>query len=49
MFQTKIVEKIKAFFFAKIVFFMRKCGKKNHRVGQAKDDNMALAHCMLDT
>jgi hypothetical protein len=36
------------FFFLKIVPFVRKCGKKC-RAGQATDDNMAHAHCMLDT
>jgi len=34
--------------FWKIVPFMRKCGKTYCRVGQATDDNMAHAHCMLD-
>jgi len=51
MFQTKAVEKIKTHilcsvaFFPKIVPFMRKYGKI---LGQATDDNMAHAHCMLD-
>ena len=29
--------------------FMRECGKKYCRAGHAIDDNMAYAHCMLDT
>jgi len=29
--------------------FMRLCKKKSCRVGQATEDNMAHAHCMLDT
>jgi hypothetical protein len=32
----------------KLVPFMRYCGKRNGRARQATDDNMALAHCMLD-
>jgi hypothetical protein len=35
--------------FSKIMPFMRKCGKKKLTSGQATDDNMAHAHCMLDT
>jgi len=35
-------------FFPKIVQFMRKC-EKYYRVGQATDDCMAHALCMLDT
>ena len=51
MFQTNIVKKIKTHsvfnnFFPKIVPFMRQCGKF-YRAGQAKNDNLALTHCML--
>jgi len=35
-------------FSSKIVPFMRSCGKKYPTAGQATDDNMAHAHCMLD-
>jgi len=56
MFQTKVIEKIKTrilcsvTFFppSKIVSFMGK-GVNYCRAGQATDDNMAHAHCMLDT
>jgi hypothetical protein len=37
------------FYFSKIVPFMRYCGIKYCRAGQATDDNMAHAHCVLDT
>jgi hypothetical protein len=48
------LEKIKTHFvfnnyFSKIVPFMRKCGKKYSRAGQAMDGSVAHAHCMLDT
>jgi hypothetical protein len=56
MFQTKVVEKnqntnfvLSTFFFSKIVPFMKKKVEKYCRAGQATDDNMAHAHCMLDT
>jgi len=54
MFQRKVVEKIKTrilcsvTFFTKIVPFMGK-GVNDCRAGQTTDDNMAHAHCMLDT
>jgi len=54
MFQTNIVDKINThfvfsnFFFPKIIRFMRPCGKKYRSAGQATDDDMAHAHCMLD-
>jgi hypothetical protein len=53
MFQTEVVEKIKTHilcsvtFFSKIMPFMRYV-EIFCRVGQATDDNMAHAHCMLD-
>ena len=51
--KDKFVEKIKSHIlcsklFPKIVPFMRKCGKKYCTAGQATDDSMAQAHCMLD-
>ena len=55
MFQTNVVQKIKTHilcsvtFFPKIVPFMRYCGKNIVRAGEATDDNMAHAHCVLDT
>jgi hypothetical protein len=55
MFQTKAVEKNKThilrsvtFFFSKIMLFRRKFGKYC-RAGQATDEDMAPAHCMLNT
>jgi hypothetical protein len=51
----KIVEKIKThivfskmLFFTKIILFMRQC-RNICRVGQATDESIAHAHCMLDT
>jgi len=54
MFQTKFVEKIKRNFFVQYFFFENRAfyeitWKKYCRAGQATDDNMAHAHCMLDT
>jgi len=53
MLETKIVEKIKThiscsitFFFSKTVPFMRLCGKYC-TAGQATDDGIVHAHCML--
>ena len=54
MFQTKAVEKIKTHIFYSITFFFRKSCRlwdnveQYCRAGQAIDDNMAHAHCMLD-
>jgi hypothetical protein len=53
MFQTKVVEKIKTYILFSVTFFL-KSGRlqdnvqKNSRAGQATDDNMTHAHCMLD-
>jgi hypothetical protein len=53
MFQAKVVEKIKHFTFH--IFFPRKSClfldnvEKYGRAGEAADDNMAHAHCMLNT
>ena len=52
-FQTNVLEKIKtnfmhnSFFLISAVHEIR--WKKYCRAGQATDDNMAHAHCMLDT
>jgi hypothetical protein len=56
--RTKIVSKFwenqntlfmfNTFFFENLVFFLDNVAKYC-RVGQATDDNMTLAHCMLDT
>jgi hypothetical protein len=53
MFQTTILEKIKHTFHVQQSFSENRSGyeimwKKNCSVGQATDDNVALAHCMLD-
>ena len=53
MFQTKVVDKIKTHILCSVTFF-RKSGRlwdnvvKYFTAGQAIDDNMAHAHCMLD-
>ena len=53
-FQTKVVEKIKTHILCSLLFFSRKsCRLLDHmekycRAGQAANDNMAHAHCMLD-
>jgi hypothetical protein len=53
MFQTKVVETIKTHFILYIFFFKsrRLCdnGEKYCTAGQATDDNMTHAHCMLNT
>jgi len=54
MFQTKVVEKIKTYVFYSITSFqkLRHLWDKvetNCRVGQATDEDMVQAHCMLDT
>jgi len=58
MLQTEIVEKIKTHILCSVTFFFfspRKLCRlldnveKYCRAGQATDDNMAHAHCMLDT
>jgi len=53
MFQTKVVEKIKTHILCSVTFSRKSCRLwdnvgKYCREGQAKDDNMARAHCMLD-
>jgi len=54
MFQIKVVEKIKTHILGSVTFFRKSCRlwdnvEKYSRAGQATDDNMAHAHCMLDT
>jgi len=55
MFQKNVAEKNKKhnfifnIFFSQNCAFVRQCGKKHCRTGQATDDNMAHEHCMLDT
>ena len=54
MFQKNVVEKIKTLILFSVTFFFEnravyKIMWKNIVVGQAIDDNMAPAHCMLDT
>ena len=53
MFQTKFVEKIKTHILSSVTFFRKSYRlwgnvEKYSRAGQATDDNMAHAHCMLD-
>jgi len=54
MFQTKVVEKIKTHFLFNNFFFLNRAvyeiiWEKYCRTGQITGDNMAYAHCMLDT
>jgi len=54
MFQTKVVEKIKTHNLCSETFPRKSCRfwdnvGKYCRVGQATDDNMKHAHCVLDT
>jgi hypothetical protein len=53
MFRIKVVEKIKTHILCSIAVFLKSYNlldnlEKYCREGQATDDNMALAHCMLD-
>jgi hypothetical protein len=53
MFQAKVVDKIKTHILCSVIFFFNRAvhevmWKNMVRVGQAKDDNMAHAHCVLD-
>jgi hypothetical protein len=53
MFQTRVVEKIKAYFVVNN-FFRNSCRlwdnvEKHRTAGQATGDSMAPTHCMLDT
>jgi len=54
MFQTKVVEKIKTHILCSVTLFRKVCRLwdnvgKCGRAGQATDDKMAHAHCMLAT
>ena len=54
MFQTKVVEEIKIHVLCSVTFFDNRAvceiiWKKYWRDGHFIDDNMAYAHCMLDT
>jgi hypothetical protein len=54
MFQTKVVEKINTHILRSITFFehhavYEKTWKDDVDRGEATDENMAHAHCMLDT
>jgi len=51
-FQTSVVEQTKTYFISINCFENHAIYQimwKNIRAGQAKDNNMARAHCMLDT
>jgi len=54
MFQTKVADKIKTHILCWVLFFrksyrLRDTVEKLYTSCQATDDNMAQAHCMLDT
>ena len=54
MLQTKVLEKIKTHVLSSIIFFEKRAVlwesvEKYWTAGQATDDDMAHAHCMLDT
>jgi hypothetical protein len=54
MSRTKVVEKLEKHILCSLTFFencavYEKMSKKYCRAGQATDDNMAQAHCMLYT
>jgi len=54
MFQTKVVEKIKSHILCSVIFLRKSCClwdnvEKYCTAGQATDDNMARALCVLDT
>jgi len=54
MFQTNVVEKIKAHSWFSVTSFRKSCRlwdnvEKYFRAGQARYDNMAHLHCRLDT
>ena len=56
MFQTKVVEKIKTHILCSVAFFLSFENRPVYEImwenilvpGQATDENMAHAHCMLD-
>ena len=54
MFQIKVVEKLETRILFSVTCFRKSCPlwvnmEKYYRAGQTTDNNMALAHCMLDT
>jgi hypothetical protein len=53
MFQTEILEKVQTYILCSMTFFVHRAVYeimlKKYRKCQAADDNMAHAHCMLDT
>jgi hypothetical protein len=54
MFRTKVVEKIKTHILCSVISFRKSCrlwdnGEKYCSTWQVTEDNMAHAHCMLDT
>jgi len=54
MFQTKVIQEIKIHILCSVTFFrksLRLCDnvERPYTVEQATDENMAQAHCMLDT
>jgi len=54
MFQTKVVEKVKTHILCSVTFFRKSCRLLDNvenfcRAGQATDENMAHAYCMLNT
>jgi hypothetical protein len=52
MLPTKVVEKIKTHVLSSIIVFRKWCclldNVEKYGAGQAPDDNMVQAHCMLD-
>jgi len=54
MFQTKVVEKLETRFLCPMTYFQKSCRlwddvEKCYKTGQATGENMAHAHCILDT
>jgi len=54
MFHTKFVEKIKTQILSSVTYFLKSCRlsdnvEKYCRAGQATDNEMAHAHCLLNT
>ena len=54
MFQTKVLENIRTHLLSSVTFFFENCAvyeyvEKHSRARQATYDNMAHAHCMLNT
>ena len=52
IFQKRVLEKLKTYILWPIIFFLENRAvivEKYCRAGQATDENMAHAHCMLNT